>query len=194
MIFYIYCIIELWYHRFRLWYHAMAARQNARIKTIKKKCRCCLLSMLRIGRALGSEGLALGSVGNRRALSNGTCLTDAGIEPGTELSEARRSSAYRATIIRDYFYFNRLYALSHDYFRLFPIISDYFRLFYYKNPNDYTQWFHELPKDDYFTYCATIFFIFSRHIAIIAIIHDYVHYFLSQTIIRIILFEINYWD
>jgi hypothetical protein len=42
--------------------------------------------MLRIGRALGSEGLALGSVGNRRELSTGTCLTEAaselaGIEP-----------------------------------------------------------------------------------------------------------------
>ncbi len=60
----------------------------------KKQCRCCLLSMLHISRALGSEGLALGSDGNRRELSTGTCLNEAGIEPGTvasESSEARRS-------------------------------------------------------------------------------------------------------
>jgi hypothetical protein len=60
----------------------------------KKQCWCCLLSMLRIGRALGSEDLALGSVGNRRELSTATCLTEAGIEPGTvasELSEEHRS-------------------------------------------------------------------------------------------------------
>jgi hypothetical protein len=52
--------------------------------------------MLRIGLALGSEGLALGGVGNRRKWSIGTCLTEAGIEPGTvasESPEARRSYA-----------------------------------------------------------------------------------------------------
>jgi hypothetical protein len=51
--------------------------------------------MLSIGLALGSEGLALGSVGIRRELSTGTCLTEAGIKPGTlesELSEEHRCS------------------------------------------------------------------------------------------------------
>ncbi len=60
----------------------------------KEQCQCCLLSMLRCGRVRGSEGVVLGSVGNHLEVSTGTCLTEAGIEPGTlasELSEERRS-------------------------------------------------------------------------------------------------------
>ena len=58
----------------------MTARPKARIKSSVGAAfyPCCAF-----GRALGSEGLALGSVGNRRELSTGTCLTEAGIEPGT---------------------------------------------------------------------------------------------------------------
>ncbi len=82
-------------------------------------------------------------------------------------------SANRVTNTRDYFYFNRLYAFIRDYLR-FRFICDN------SITKDYTvtRLFHYLPKDDYFTYCTTIISLnFSAYIiAIIAIIHDYVHH------------------
>ncbi len=106
-----------------------------------------------------------------------------------------RPTANRGTIIRDYVYFNRLYAIFHDYFRLYVIIL-------LQHPNDYTRLLHYLTKDDYFTYFTTIIsLIFSAYIiAIIAIIHDYVHFLLQaithmiylRWIIAIIFFGANY--
>jgi hypothetical protein len=76
------------------------------------------------------------------------------------------TSVNRVTIVRDYYYFNRLYAIISDYFRLFPIILLQNR----------KRLYAIIPKDDNFHYCTTIIsLIFSTYI--IAIMHDYVHYF-----------------
>ncbi len=82
----------------------------------------------------------------------------------------------------------RLYAImffSIDKTRLCTIILDYTRLFYFEKSNDYTLLFHYLTKDDYLNYFTTIIsLIFSEHIiaiiAIIAIIHDYLHFFIAS--------------
>jgi hypothetical protein len=48
------------------------------------------------------------------------------VSPGSDRNLRVSASANRVTIISDYFYFNRLYAIIYDYCRLFTIIYDYF--------------------------------------------------------------------
>ncbi len=80
-----------------------------------------------------------------------------------------KPTANRISIIREYF-------ISIDYARLFLIISDYFRLFYYRNPNDYT-WLSQKSIISLIALRLFHLFFTAYIIAIIAIIHDYVHNF-----------------
>ena len=63
------------------------------------------------------------------------------------------SSANRVTIIRDYVFFNRLYAIMHDYFRLYAIIllQKLERLYAIISLSHKRRLFH-LFHYDYFTY------------------------------------------
>ncbi len=90
----------------------------------------------------------------------------------------------------------RLYAISIHYTRLFTIITiiyDYLRLFYYKNQNDYTR----LSQSRIISLIALWLFhlLFSAYIiAIVVIIHDYVHYFYRKLLYLLFYLRWNWSD